>query len=183
MMEPDVLSKGLRNDAPYTHRKYLDAAALGLAGKLTNDNKLTEESRKLIKDGIKLQLKNGVNPEKGGYDSSYQMVGVVYAERWLVYFKNDPLKPDVENMIEKALKWEESRILKSGVIDTSGNTRVEGQGKEKGPNDTVKTVSYSFVVRGFAFWAVYDHDKHSELVARKVASGWDCIKKRKAKHI
>lgn len=151
MISPKVWKRGIRRNKPYAHRRYLVATALGLTGKLTNDSELIEYAAKSIKDGLSSQRPNGVNPEKGGYDTSYQMLGVMYAQRWVTYFPNHPLTPRVIKMINKALLWEQSRILPTGEISDKGNTRTAGQ--ERGRTGKVKKISYGSVIRGFAYWA------------------------------
>ncbi len=166
MISPDVWKQGIRYNKPYTHRRYLVAAALGLTGKLTGDQKLINYAYRSIEDGLSLQLPNGVNPEKGGYDSSYQMVGMVYAQRWVTYFPEDSLTPNVKAMIDRALAWEQTRILPSGAISTKGNTRTAGQEKRRGGK--AKTVSYKSTIRGFAYWASVTGDKKWEAIARQL---------------
>ena len=166
MISPAVWKQGIRYNKPYTHRRYLVAAALGLTGKLTGDQKLINYAYRSIKDGLSLQLPNGVNPEKGGYDSSYQMVGVVYAQRWVTYFPEDSLTPNVKAMIDKALAWEQTRILPSGAISTKGNTRTAGQERRRGGK--AKTVSYKSTIRGFAYWASVTGDQKWAAIARQL---------------
>ncbi|MBV9389780.1 MAG: hypothetical protein JOZ78_25435 [Chroococcidiopsidaceae cyanobacterium CP_BM_ER_R8_30] len=167
MISPDVWNRGTKRNQPYTHRRYLVATALGLTGKLTGDQVLMNYGRQSIKDGLSLQLPNGVNPEKGGYDSSYQMVGVFYAERWVRYFPKDSLSPKVIAMINRALSWEETRITPLGKIRNDGNTRTAGQ--ETTRSGKVKKVSYRSVFRGFADWASLTGDKKWEGIARRIA--------------
>ncbi len=166
MISPAVWKQGIRYNKPYTHRRYLVAAALGLTGKLTGDQKLINYAYRSIEDGLSLQLPNGVNPEKGGYDSSYQMVGVVYAQRWVTYFPEDSLTPNMKAMIDKALAWEQTRILPSGAISTKGNTRTAGQEKRRGGK--AKTVSYKSTIRGFAYWASVTGDQKWAAIARQL---------------
>jgi len=71
MVSPAVWQAGLQADSwkgtnPYTHRRYLNAAALGLTGLLTGDQDLISHSRFEIEQGLALQWPNGVNPEGGG---------------------------------------------------------------------------------------------------------------------
>jgi hypothetical protein len=167
MISPRVWDRGIKNNEPYTHRRYLVGAALGLAGKLTGDRQLLSYANNSISDGLSLQQPDGVNPEKGGFDSSYQMVGVVYAQRWLTYFPNDELAPKVSAMINKALLWEKQRILPSGEIDSEGNSRTAGQ--ERGRMGKVKHVDYSAVIRGFAYWASVTGDQQWNAIAQSVA--------------
>lgn len=157
MISPDVWRKGIKKNEPYTHRCYLVAAALGLTGKLTGDRELINYAQRSIEDCLSLQLANGVNPEKGGYDSSYQMASVVYAQRWVTYFPDDYLTPRVVAMINKALVWEQTRILPTGKISSYGNTRTAGQ--EQRRNGEVKMVDHRIVFRGFAYWASVTGDQ------------------------
>ncbi len=167
MISADVWKKGTKNNKPYTHRRYLVAAALGLTGKLTNDQNLIDYARYSIQDGLSLQRPDGVNPEKGGYDSSYQMVGVVYAQRWLAYFPNDPLAPQVVAMINQALTWEQTKILPTGEIGSRGNTRSAGQ--ESSRTGKVKKVDYNMALRGFAYWAAVTGNPRWAAIAHQIA--------------
>jgi hypothetical protein len=167
MILPDAWEKGTRFDKPYTHRRYLVAAALGLTSQLTGDQELIDYARQSIKDGLASQRLDGVNPEKGGYDSSYQMVGVVYAQRWVTYFPDDPLTPKVVAMIEKAMAWEQTRVLASGKINIQGNTRTAGQ--ESTRTGILKTMDYRAAIRGFAYWASVTDNPKWAVIARQIA--------------
>ncbi|MBD2512135.1 hypothetical protein H6G91_33760 [Nostoc muscorum FACHB-395] len=167
MILPNVWKKGIRRNEPYTHRRYLVAAALGLTGKLTGDEELIKYSRKSIKDGLSLQRPDGVNPEKGGHDSSYQTVGVMYAQRWVTYFPNDSLIPKVVQMIDKSLSWEQTRILPSGEISTKGNTRTGGREKIR-DGSRYKKVGPGSQIRAFAYWASVTGNQKWEETARKL---------------
>ena len=166
MILPEVWKKGIERNEPYTHRRYLVASALGLTGKLTGDQDLINYSRESIKDGLSLQYADGSNPEKGGYDSSYQMVGLVYAQRWVTYFPNDFLTPKVTAMIDKGLAWEQTRMLPTGEISREGNTRTGGQ--EKGRTGKIKKVDYRSAVRGFAYWASVTGDPRWAAIASQI---------------
>ncbi|GET43231.1 hypothetical protein [Microseira wollei] len=138
-----------------------------MTGKLTGDRELINYSRQLIQQALSLQELDGVNPEKDGYDSSYQVAGVVYAQRWLIYFPNDPLAPRVTAMINKALTWAQTRILPTGEINSEGNTRTGGQ--ETRRTGEVKQVDPRIVYRGFAYWASATGDCRWNAIARRIA--------------
>ena len=148
MATPDVWSRGISNDSPYTHRRYLVANALGLTSLLVGgDTALMNLARSQIQNGLSRQLSNGVNPETGGYDSSYQAVGLVYAQIWSTYFPNDSTTSAVNTMISNGLAWEQSRVLSSGEVNSAGNTRT---GIENGPSGTVKTIDWRSVATAFS---------------------------------
>jgi hypothetical protein len=82
MIKPEVATKGReKNLDPYTHRFYLRAAALGLASAVTGDTALAEAAAKYAREGLTKQQPDGTNPEKGGFDVSYQGVGDAFALR------------------------------------------------------------------------------------------------------
>ena len=53
-------------------------------------------------------------------------------------------------MIERALAWEQTKILPTGEISSEGNTRSAGQETDR--SDKVKQVDYRSTIRGFAYW-------------------------------
>jgi hypothetical protein len=65
MVQPSAEVLGRKHNAPYTHRRYLVAAALGEAGVLCSNQILIDRSKNYIRDGISLQDPSGFNPEKG----------------------------------------------------------------------------------------------------------------------
>lgn len=124
-------------------------------------------ARQFIQTGISLQEPDGVNPELGGHDSSYQGVGLDYAERWETYFPNDPLTPAVDHVVIKGLEWEETMILPTGEISTAGNTRTARQ--ELNPSGTVKTVAHVSVETAFAYRAAVNGSPRWEADALKIS--------------
>ena len=91
MARPGVWRAGLAGDLPYTHRRFLVASALGLTGVLTGDRQLAGRAREALRLGLRAQRRDGVFPELGGRDSSYQARGIVYAEQYLAWV---PPRPD-----------------------------------------------------------------------------------------
>jgi len=156
MTRPEVWAPGLSLNAPYTHRRYLVGAALGLTAIVTGDHTLLDRAYPVLEDSLARQQPDGVNPELGGSDSSYQMAGVVFAQHWVSYLPDHPLTPRIRAMIERALTWEASRVLPSGEVSTQGNTRTAGQ--ERFRDGIIKGVAYSEVIRGFATWAALTGD-------------------------
>lgn len=169
MIQDDIWNRGLSNNSPYSHRNYIVAGALGLTSKLTGDQELLAYSEQSIEDGLSKQLDNGVNPELGGYDSSYQMVGANYAMRWFALFAaeaDSSLTASVSSMLEKALSWEESRILATGEISTEGNTRVPSL--EQSRSGQNKKLDHRNVIKGFSYWSSVTGNVQWDVNARKI---------------
>ena len=167
MATPEVWSRGISNNQPYTHRHYLVAAAMGLTSQLVGgDAKLMSLARSQILAAVARQKTDGVNPEAGGYDSSYQAVGIAYAQLWATYFSKDSATAAVKVMITKGLAWEHLRVLSSGQVDMAGNTRT---GVETGPSSTIKTMDWRNVVISLARCFQTTGDSRWHVDAQKVA--------------
>ena len=180
-MEPKLLSAarwmtmrrnethGKKNNRPYTHRRYLVAAALGETGILTGDASLVDRSESYVREGVALQSAAGYNPELGSWDSSYHAKGLVFACRYYTIVANEEMKQTLYKMLDKAAKWEASRVSDDGTINTEGNTRVGGKKTEKGRLGKGKTVEVRQVYRAFYYWSVISGDSSYEKLAEKVA--------------
>jgi hypothetical protein len=172
MARPDVYGPGYGGDAPYTHRRYLVAGAFGLTGLLTADRRLAALGRRSARDGLAAQRSDGVNPELGGHDSSYQARGLAYAERYLAWLPAaDPLRAELRAMVRRGLAWERGRILPSGRVSIAGNTRVGGT-LDAFDHNGRKRVVYPMVARAFAWWgATTGSDADLRLASRVAAYG------------
>jgi hypothetical protein len=170
MIQPEVETEGKQKNQPYTHRRYLVAAALGETAILTNNQDLLAKSWEYILEGIRLQDATGFNPEKGGYDCSYHAVGLVYAERYYDIVANEEQKKVLYKMLQKGINWLSTRVKEDGTLDATGNTRT-GLGQEKGRNDTIKTLNYGQVFRAFYRWSLFSSDAQYEALALKIING------------
>jgi hypothetical protein len=155
MARADVWRAGMAIDAPFTHRRYLVADAVGLTGLLTHDKELMRRADQALALSLAAQRRDGVNPELGGFDSSYQAVGLMFAQRYLAWLPKDRLAHRLLGAIRRGLAWERARVLSSGEVSASGNTRTAGQ--ERIFNGSIKTVSTGIVARVFAWWAIEEH--------------------------
>jgi hypothetical protein len=170
MTGQSVEAEGRSANAPYAHRRYLVAAALGETGILTDNQFLINRSEAYIREGIGLQDPSGFNPEKGGYDWSYHAVGLVYAERYYDILAAGELKSALYGMLQKGNDWLVTRVLPDGTIDPSGNTRT-GEGQEKNRAGVIKTLSYGSAYRSFYHWSLISGDSAFARLANQVFSG------------
>ena len=167
MISPDQERKGLQGDAPYAHRYYLNADAVGFVGLLVDDPALIERSETYVRTGLSKQASEGFNPEKGGWDTSYQAVGLVFALRYYGILADEELRKEMAPMISKGLKWLGGRVREDGSFDQTGNTRT-GNGQEIGRDKKAKTMSWGSASRAFAYWAQATGDPAGEAVALKI---------------
>ena len=131
MLAPQDAEPGQAHDAPYTHRFYLDADALGEAGVLVRDDGLVRASRDYVRRGLARQDPSGFNPEKGG-STSYHAVGLLFAETYYTVVADDELRGEMQPMLVRGLGWLADWVRADGTVDQTGNTRT-GFGQERGP--------------------------------------------------
>jgi hypothetical protein len=149
MVASDAWDAFEHRNRSYTHSGYVMGTALSLTARLTGSNKLRRYGSRAIRLAVKRQCCGGVNPELGGYDVRYQAAGLVWAERYRVYFPGGRLSSRVERMIDRALEWMRPRVDRDGWIDWRGSTRTC---RETNSNGNPKTPGYAFAIRAFAYW-------------------------------
>ena len=146
------------NGHDFTHRTFMMAAALGLASTLTdstgNAAMWADTAARIVKRGIGNQEKNGVNPERGGYDVLYQMYGVWLGEIYhSTLSQNSDVKVELETSIDRAIDWMTGRVDgQTGQIVIGDSTRICAEtnwwsGRRAESHDVAETV------RAFLLWA------------------------------
>jgi hypothetical protein len=154
--QPEVERKGRAHDAPYTHRRWLLAAALGQTAALSRDPNMALRAEMYAEDAFSQRLNNGVNPEKGGYDVSYQAVGILFGERYFIVCRDSALQGRVKEMIEEASDWELSRIGDDGKVAIEHSTRIE---IEKSRSGKLKHVNTKELLQALSFATTITGDK------------------------
>ena len=164
----DYISKGYDTIIPASghavNRVILAAKAFGLCGKVLNDPKLIEQCRKLIAFSLTRRDAEGVFIEKGGRDSSYNVVSILYGQILGLYVD----LPELEAAIPKAMSWELGMISDTGEVIVAGNTRT-GVGKEQSYFGTPKNVNYNEVLMALSYYGAIQSDKQAIEKAALVA--------------
>lgn len=147
MTSDDFWPVSKRRDAPYNHTHYLLSAGLGMTAKVANNKTLKPFAQERLGEGMALQHPDGWNPELGGWDSGYQAIGLQYAQRWPVYLSDFPGSAGIDEVIDRGIAWEASRIGPDGRVATAGNTRtcVDMDGK-------IKVPGYRHVIHILDYW-------------------------------
>lgn len=151
MASPAVYDRGSRVNRRFTHRRYIVALGFALSARFTGDQRFRDIADRNIRAALRRQRRDGVNPENGGYDTSYQAIGIALASRWMVYERGNPHMPRVRGMIARGLRWQLGRVTPAGNVRRRGDTRTSGQ--EVGALDgRIKGVSFTSIVRSFLYW-------------------------------
>jgi len=170
MMTPANELPGRAHDAPYTHRYYLNAVALGAAGVLLHDRTMVEHSKIYIRLAIARQAATGANPEGGGWDTSYHAVGLKYAVYYYTLVADERTRQEMQPMIDRALLWLMSRMRENGTVDQTGNTS-SGPGQEVGPNGTANRMSYVSAWCAAWYWAAISGEPAWSRMAVSLVNG------------
>jgi hypothetical protein len=147
LQRPDVMDSGKKQDAPYTHRRFILAAAFAETEALKREPRLYFLAAEFAQDGLHQQTPNGVYPEKGGYDASYQAVSLAMLERYYVLCEDPLIAQRVASGLKDGLNWLATKIGSSGTVDLSGSTMV---GVESGRTGKKKTFDYQAALQALA---------------------------------
>ena len=150
LMSAAAEGKGVSNNRPYTHRRYILAAAFGQAGAVTGQARFVQRAERWAGEGLDLQRGDGTNPEKDGYDVGYQMVGVLMALRYLPICTNPGLRIRIREMARRAAQPEIDRMAPDGSISLEDSTRV---GKEHARSGKLKDVPYGEILQALVYGA------------------------------
>lgn len=168
LMKPDIAVRGQRFNQPYTHRRWLLAAALGEAAELSGDREMAACAERYARDGLALQTEEGIYPEKGGGDVAYQAFGILLACRYYTVCKDAELRLQMVAAIRRGLQWELKSVDAEGRISTEGSTRT---GKETARSGKPKTTNYKEITQAFALGAVVTGEAEFRLAAERIAKG------------
>jgi hypothetical protein len=162
---PRLQERLKRDDADAPNRLLFDALAFGLSGVLANDDELKRLGREYVDLAMThYREADGVFLEKGGHDSSYQAVATLKLQIWTLYFADKKL----DAAVDRAIRWELSRIGADGHIDTAGNTRT-GEGQEQWMGHE-KGVNLSEVTLCLLYHHARTGDKESLAAARRIVA-------------
>lgn len=162
-----VHEKTLVKQRIYTHRRFLLGAALAQTASLHDDEALRRRARDLVSDGLSLQRDDGAFPEKGGHDSSYHAVALIYLQRYLLQNPPGPWREQCDRAAQRGVRWLGSRIDETGRVDVAGNTRT-GLQQETGRTGAIKQVNFPEVAQALILHAYRTHDDAAQQMAVKV---------------
>lgn len=153
----------IRETSHAPNRIIIGAKALGLGGLVIGDPTLVAQSRRLVTHALTLRDDGGVFLEKGGRDSSYNIVSVLFGQ---VLTLHVPM-PEAEAAFGKAVAWQVSRVLPSGEVDVRGNTRT-GVGTEVSYGGEPKNVNYTEVMQALTLYGLVHQDAEALAAADRV---------------
>ncbi len=131
---------------------------------------MVSHSRAYTDAGLARQDASGFNPEKGGSDTSYHAVGLLFAMHFYTRVADEPTRARLQPMIARGMLWLKHRIRSDGTVDQTGNTRT-GFGQERGPQGNLKTMSYGSAYRAAFDWAMITRDPAWAAVATLLHAG------------
>ncbi len=149
------------------NRIVIAAKAFGLCGLVLKDQHLIATSRRLVAHALKQRDEEGVFIEKGGRDSSYNVVSILFGQCLALYL---PI-PEFEAALPKAVAWQLTKVRENGQVDVTGNTRT-GVGKEISYFGDPKVVNYGEVVQALTLYGLVKRDKAALAAAERAFEYW-----------
>lgn len=159
--------KAAENQRIYGHRRFLVGCGLLQTGIIHGHAELMQVAHYFIEDGIRLQRADGAFPEKGGHDSSYHAVSLIYLQRILLASPDDLREPAWKQAANRGIKWLKGRIEKDGRVRVDGNTRT-GSGQETGRTGAIKNVNLPEVATALLYHGFITGDADASDLARRV---------------
>jgi hypothetical protein len=153
----------------HVSRYFLTAYALGASARIVNDPVLAFVGEDLLNAGLALQHATGYFPERGGFDSSFQGEALVYLLRYYDHAATADMRRTIDARLQAALRWLESRVQATGVIQFAGNTRT-GAAQERDRTGQPRRVSAVAVARAFGLARYVLADARYESIAKTIAS-------------
>jgi len=151
----------------YAHRRFLLGCGLLQCGMIHRHAEVMRVATYFIEDGMRLQRPDGVFPEKGGHDSGYHAVALIYLQRLILTAPDDLRHGAWRESADRGMKWLLGRIDESGEVKVAGNTRTGG-GQEVGRTGVVKQVNLPEVATSLFYGGALSGDAKFEALARKV---------------
>ena len=164
-----------RQDARATNRLGFDALAFLLNGAILGDPTLVTTGRGFLDRALNAQKPDGVFPEHGGYDSSYQAVTALTVSLAWLYTKDQHFKDLIFNALRLAMRWQKGRIDPSGRVIVEGNKRT-GLGQEK-LFGKPKDVNYPEVALALLIWSRLAQDQESAELGTKIVAYLMAVKR------
>ncbi len=145
------------------NRVFIAAKAFGTCGRVLDDESLVATSRRLVAEALRQRDDEGVFLEHGGRDSSYNAVTMLFAQVLALHVD----LPELDEALRKTARWQITRVLESGEVDTRGNTRT-GVGKEPGYNGQPKGINHNEVILALALHGVVHRNPEALQAAARV---------------
>ncbi len=144
------------------NRLFISAKAFGLCGTLLKDEQLKASAKKLVTAAMQRRDADGVFIENAGRDSSYNAVSLLMAQVLSLYMPD----AELDSALVRAMAWERARILPTGEVQVTGNTRT-GLGQEHMMGQP-KKVNYREVTLALCYFGMLHDDRSALELAEKV---------------
>ena len=143
-----------------------DALAYINCGEIYNNATLIKRGHIFLDIALELQRDDGAFVEHEGHDSSYQASNIILLMYYMLFVGNRGYFHKVLRAIAMALRWEKTRILPSGKVNSRNNTRrVQTYTTFSGRKSDI---NYSEVVKSFLWYGFFTGDTQSRYLARRV---------------
>lgn len=121
--EPRQRKTADRYGRTFTHRWWMRASLFQAASELLGQPALAGRAEDCVRQAIAQQA-GGAFPERGGGDVGYQILAMLYLQRWLAMRPDGPLSGQAKTSMIAGLEWYLERVGADGIVDRTGSTRI-----------------------------------------------------------
>lgn len=129
-----------------------------------SDQRLQTKAQTWLEAGLAQQQDNGVFPELGGSDTTYQGVSLRFLSLYSLYSPGN--RNNIQPHLNQGFSWLERKILPDGSMDVRENTRT-GKGQEAGPDGQNKTGRFGDPLI-YVYWSHLGGGQAAQQLAEKV---------------
>lgn len=148
LLLPKIKAQGRPAASLFAHRSFILAAGFAQAATVTGMDRFADEARAYAEAGMAKQWKDGTNPERGGFDAGYQMIGAIMAFRYLSVLTSGDHRASVERFVTASVDRELRQFQPDGSIDVKDSTRLS---IEIGRGGTPKSLPYEEIVESLIY--------------------------------
>lgn len=136
----------------YTHRLFISMSVIGRAAFITRQDWLYKYAFEWAQIGLAAQLENGVNPERGGFDISYQLVGPLHSLLFMPICPDKELIYKLKDMCRKAISIWKTHLHPDGSIVANTSTRIGVETNLSGK--AIKSMDYKGALKALVLASV-----------------------------
>lgn len=151
-----------KHDRRTSNRMLFNVVALQLGSDWVSRPQTAKLAQKWLQEVLAKQTNEGVFPEKGGWDSSYQAVSCLNLMWLMMATQAEQLAPAISN----GMRWLATRVSADGEISVEGNTRT-GRGQERFFGQA-KQVNYFEVALAFFYWGELSGERQYRVKAEAI---------------
>jgi len=145
------------------------AGAAAAVSALCPDESLAAAARRLWNAACRIQNPDGSWPERGGTDTLYQAISLIYACYALVTLRDQESRDRLGAALARGFNWLRDRVREDGEVDCSGNARKRWD-REPPDNEAILASDFTALTYALRMWAAITEQLEWDDLAERIGS-------------